>query len=379
MVDAEFHDTAPHKSGDGKIPNDTDFQQQRLRAWQPALTPKHVVFVFVTLGILFIPIGGGLLYASSTVHQEQFRYDKVCGTPAHTGALTPCTFNINITHTMSPPIYFYYRLANFYQNHRRYVTSQSIDQLHGDNNPDLSTCTPNPPWKYYYGNGIEQAIYPCGAISGSYFNDTFNATLTPAASPSSVIKLGNYGDNPDSSTWEKTNIAYSSDLSQLFVNNPTVLSDIQTKGANNSQYSRVGSFGFELPLPHDQDFAVWQRVAALPTFKKLYRIIKCVPSQADPTCANSNGKLYAGDVITVTVDNQYDVGTFKGSKFVVVSTTSWLGGRNNFLGAAWITVGGLCFLLAFIFAVATLIRPPPQRVFIPPGTSGAHLTLPNQK
>jgi len=164
------------------------------------------------------------------------------------------------------------------------------------------------------------------------------------------------------------------------VNNPDVLADIALRG-NESEFTRIGSFGFVLPLPQDEDFAVWERVAALPTFKKLYRIIRCVPSTANPTCTvgGSNGKLFAGDTLTVTVDNQYDMNAYKGSKYVVISTTSWLGGRNNFLGAAWITVGGLCFLLAFIFAIATLIRPPPQRVFIPPQTSGAHLTLPNQK
>ena len=385
MVSAESDDTAgtnvtAHKSHGGeKIPNDTDFQQQRLRAWQPALTPRHVVIVFVILGVLFIPIGAALLYASSTVHYEEFRYDQICGSPTHNGALTPCTFNINITHNMNPPIYFYYKLVNFYQNHRRYVTSQSIYQLHGDSNPDTSECTPNPPWEYYWNNGIQQTIYPCGAISGSYFNDTFNATLTPIASPTAApITLGVYGGDPNSASWEKNGIDYSDDLTQLYVNNQQTLADIAANG-NNSMYSRVGSFGFVLPLPQDNDFAVWQRVAALPQFRKQYRIIRCVPTATNPTCNDHSGKLYAGDVVTVTVDNQYDVAPFHGSKYVVVSTVSWLGGQNNFLGAAWITVGGLCFLFAFLFAVATLIRPPPQRVFIPPQTSGAHLTLPMQK
>ena len=347
----------------------------------PLSHPRHVVIVFVILGVLFIPIGAALLYASSTVHQEEVRYDGVCGSPVRNtnGAPIPCTFNVNITHDMNPPIYFYYKLVNFYQNHRRYVTSQSIYQLHGDDNPDTSECTPSPPWRYFYGNNIEQTIYPCGAISGSYFNDTFNATLTPAASPGSVLQLGKYGGPAGSASWEKSGIDYSSDTSQLYVTNQAVLNDIATNGANNSQFSRVGSLNFVLPLPQDEDFAVWQRVAALPQFRKQYRIIRCVPSQSNPTCNDRSGKLYAGDVITVTVDNQYDVNPWHGSKYVVVSTVSWLGGKNNFLGAAWITVGGLCFLLAFIFAIATLIRPPPQRVFIPPQTSGAHLTLPDQK
>ena len=387
MVNAESQDTAgtgvtAHKAGAehaGRIPNDTDFQQQRLRAWQPALTPRHVVASFIILGVLFIPIGAALLYASSTAYQVQYRYDELCGAPPHTGQPQTCAFNVNITHDMSPPIYFHYRLVNFYQNHRRYVTSQSIYQLHADDTPntesDISGCTPNPPWEYYYGNNKEQIIYPCGAIAGSYFNDTFSATLLPASAPSTPLTLGVAGGDPNNPSWAKSGIAYPSDLSDLYVNNSYVLNDIAQNG-NNSKYSRVGSMGFVLPYPGDEDFAVWERVAALPTFKKLYRIIKCVPSASNPTCSGNggNGKLYAGDVVRVRVNNQFDVNAFSGSKYVVFATTSWLGGRNNFLGSAWIVVGGLCWILAFIFAVATLLRPPPQKVFIPPGVSGAHLT-----
>ena len=385
MVSAESADTAgtgvtAHQDAhtSDKVPNDSDFQQQRLRAYQPALTPKHVVIVFVIIGLLFIPIGAALLYASGQVHYEEVRYDQLCGAPPSPGVSAPCTFSVNITHDMNTPVYFYYKLVNFYQNHRRYVTSQSIYQLHGDTNPDISDCTPNPPWEHFYGNGIEQDIYPCGAISGSYFNDTFNATLTPAASPSAALTLGNVGDPKSNPSWEKSGIAYSTDLSQLYVNNPQTIADVAANG-NNSRVSRVGSFGFVLPLPQDEDFAVWQRVSALPQFRKQYRIIRCVPTAANPVCSGTGGTLRAGDVVTVTVDNQYSVQPWHGSKYVVLSTVSWLGGQNHFLGAAWITVGGLCWLLAFLFAVATLIRPPTERVFIPPQTSGAHLVLPDQK
>ena len=32
---------------------------------------------------------------------------------------------------MKAPVYFYYKLENFYQNHRRYVKSRNDDQLAG--------------------------------------------------------------------------------------------------------------------------------------------------------------------------------------------------------------------------------------------------------
>ena len=46
---------------------DTAFRQQRLKAWQPILTPKTVLPLFFAIGVIFAPIGGALLYASAQV------------------------------------------------------------------------------------------------------------------------------------------------------------------------------------------------------------------------------------------------------------------------------------------------------------------------
>lgn len=48
-------------------PANTAFRQQRLKAWQPILTPKTVIPLFFVIGIICAPIGGLLIYASSTV------------------------------------------------------------------------------------------------------------------------------------------------------------------------------------------------------------------------------------------------------------------------------------------------------------------------
>ena len=41
----------------------------------------------------------------------------------------PCTISIEVPKQMDPPIYMYYKLTNYYQNHRRYVKSRSDQQL----------------------------------------------------------------------------------------------------------------------------------------------------------------------------------------------------------------------------------------------------------
>ncbi len=43
-----------------------------------------------------------------------------------------CVLKYNITEKLSPPIYLYYELDNFYLNHRSMVMSKSWEQLRGE-------------------------------------------------------------------------------------------------------------------------------------------------------------------------------------------------------------------------------------------------------
>jgi hypothetical protein len=64
------------------------------------------------------------------------------------------------------PVFLYYRLTSFYQNHRRYVKSVDALQLKGEATV-ADTCAPldkNPNNKLPY--------YPCGLIANSLFNGT---------------------------------------------------------------------------------------------------------------------------------------------------------------------------------------------------------------
>ena len=46
---------------------DSDFKQQRLKAWQPILTASSVLPVFLVIGLVFLPLGIALLVASDEV------------------------------------------------------------------------------------------------------------------------------------------------------------------------------------------------------------------------------------------------------------------------------------------------------------------------
>lgn len=53
----------------------------------------------------------------------------------------------------------------------------------------------------------------------------------------------------------------------------------------------------------------------------------------------------------------FNVKAYGGTKSLLISTRSVMGGKNNFLGIAYIVVGGLCIVLGVFFTVAHLIKP----------------------
>jgi hypothetical protein len=287
-------------------PSETPFKQQNLRAWQPILTPRPVIITFLILGIIFIPIGAALLYASNSVVQVETRYDNnpQCQPPSF------CTVQLQVPSYMNKPVYMYYGLNNFYQNHRSYVKSRNDDQLRGavvTSASSISDCSPlasvggsNNPAEFYL---------PCGLIAWSMFNDTF-VLVSPN---STIIPL------------RKQGIAWESDVEQKFKNPP------------------VGTPGIRVIADfQDEDFIVWMRTAGLPNFKKLYRII--------------DQDLPPGNY-SVIIESRYDVSMFSGQKWVMLSTTSWIGGKNPFLGWAYISVGIVCFLLGIIFGLKHKLSP----------------------
>jgi len=288
-----------------KRPAATAFKQQQLKAWQPILTPIPVVITFICVGVIFIPIGSILLVASNSVIEVSQRYDDNPDCPLN----STCTLQISIPTNMSAPVYMYYRLENYYQNHRRYVKSRDDNQLRGIVATSPSAISDCDPLISLDGSNDPNSIFiPCGLIAASVFNDTF-----VLQQGSTVIPL------------RKTGIAWTSDVQSKFRNPPASAPGIRI-----------------VPDLEDEDFIVWMRTAGLPNFKKLYRII--------------DNDLAMG-TYEITVTNSYPVSSFEGRKFVVLSTASWIGGKNSFLGWAYIVVGILCFLQGVIFGLKHAISP----------------------
>lgn len=90
--------------------------------------------------------------------------------PTGTREIWNCLIQFNLPVNLKPPVFMYYRLTNFYQNHRRYVKSFDANQLKGEAvsaaTLKAGSCKPMD----VVGDKI---IYPCGLIANSLFNGNF--------------------------------------------------------------------------------------------------------------------------------------------------------------------------------------------------------------
>jgi hypothetical protein len=53
----------------------------------------------------------------------------------------------------------------------------------------------------------------------------------------------------------------------------------------------------------------------------------------------------------------FPVEKYSGTKSILISTSTVMGGKNPFLGIAYLVVGGLCILLGTVFLATHLIKP----------------------
>jgi hypothetical protein len=158
------------------------FKQQTLPAWRPIPSFKSTMITFTVFGLIFLALGIALYAMSEQIKEVTYQYDNDinCATIGNN-----CTVTITIKETIAAPIYVYYQLDNFYQNHRRYVKSRSFDQLKGKSvgiSDVSSDCDPivrnkdiSVPLKALNGSNLdpEGIAWPCGLVAKSFFNDRY--------------------------------------------------------------------------------------------------------------------------------------------------------------------------------------------------------------
>eukprot|EP00741_Cyanophora_paradoxa_P000890 tig00000448_g860.t1 len=319
-----------------KKPDNSPFKQQNLKQFQPLYTPQAVISTLLFCGTLFLAVGIPTLIASRGTFEKAIQYDPAPATFDCPGqaSLEPCALNqtcyvcFRNEEVLKAPVFIYYQLDKFYQNYRTYISSRSDGQLMGSASGDLSQCS-----GYYDVKGGKcdpnlpnqpGCIVPCGLVANSVFNDTF--ALRAQSITGQTIFLRESG------------IAWSSDVSNKF-QNPEKCRNPLTNAFETDPSKRSPECTRDLK---DEHFIVWMRVAGLPKFKKLWAVID---TDLPP------GEYY------FQIRNNFPTRGFGGTKWIVVATTSWLGGRNDTVGITYIVVGCVAIVLALIFLAKERVYP----------------------
>jgi hypothetical protein len=85
-------------------------------------TYTSTIAIFISFSVIFLSLGIALYVMSDSIQHLEVQYDTIC-----TEFDTVCKVELTVEETIPGPVYLYYELNNFYQNHRRYVKSRSYE------------------------------------------------------------------------------------------------------------------------------------------------------------------------------------------------------------------------------------------------------------
>ena len=287
------------------------FRKFFFRSYHQAPSIKTAIFVLSTLGVIFIIIGSVLIsYSESVQEYKSENFNK---------GLTEEGSSINITlevkKKMKKPVFLYFKIDDYYQNHRIYSLSKSVKQLQGNkitkDEAELSCVNYDKYEDMDKGEipmGIDESdvAYPCGLIAKTFVNDKFELFY-----------------NEERINIEETKITWDYDRNSVFKNYDT-----------SKQWQ-----DFENGKGYLEHFIVWMKTAALEGFKKLWgRIEKDL----------EKGKY------TITVTRQRETQVNR-PMHIVLATANEFGGKNLNLGILYLVVGVLTISSAIYFAIRGLL------------------------
>ena len=286
-------------------------KRQEIWSWRPVPTVKFALMVYICIFVVFLPLGIALLVESSKLEEVSSRYDDAVAC-SQTGR--NCSISFDVSSDLTAPIYVYYRLTNFYQNHRLYFKSRNPDQLSGDvlSESDITSCEPVTKFSDFGFEPVyaldghvlapDEVANPCGLIAKTMFNDTF-------------MLVGPENQKVDI---DETDIAWTTDEDKF----------ARPSGYKAIQWADVDS----------EHFRVWLRTAATSDFRKIWGRIE--------------SNLPKGNY-TLTIANNYNVSRWHGEKHFVLATTSRFGGKHYLLGGLFVAGAGFSLIIAVVFLVVS--------------------------
>ena len=171
-----------------------------------------------------------------------------------------CSIEFTFPNELPAPVFFYYRLTNFYQNHRRYVKSVEERQLKGEA-VSLSSLESSDACSPLIKDPVSgKPYYPCGLIANSLFNDTFTKPL--------LTNVKGHGAKNETYEMTTNGIAWASDKAR-YKKTKYKPDDVMPPPNWQKKYPKYTDENPPPDLSQREDLQVWMRTAGLPTFSKL--------------------------------------------------------------------------------------------------------------
>lgn len=297
----ESHESETHLRGNVVM-------RQELKSFTPNCNIRCGVIVYIVLIILFLSFGLPIIIISNRIKTVSLDFTD-CSS-------TTCSQNFILNDTISPPIYLYYEIKNFYSSHRYYQKSLNKDQLRGKLHVDSSdnkSCQgarylyeifENDTSRYHSYSGkqlnAEDYANPCGLIAKSFYNDT-------------RFRLAYEGKELLINETEITN-AYDRKYVYHQIPNSSLIQWIDVL---------------------DEHFIVWMQMETFDQFKKLWGRIE--------------EEMPIGEY-TLSFENNWNVTKFKGKKKLILSDSSMVG-TGMFFGSVLCGAALFCIIMLLIIFI----------------------------
>ena len=289
--------------------------RQELKSYTPEWNAKCSIITNLIIMISSFSIGITMIYFSKKFSGIEIKYSSCSNNYDKNQKL--CLINFQITKTIERPVYVYYKLENFYLNHRLLVESKSWKELRGKETDTKYNCKNSYLMSEMFGkispyytnewnhNFSENDISsPCGLWARSFFNDTYYLTFLNGTS----IKINEYNI---SNEYLKKNFFK------------------RRKDYKSKQWIDV----------ENEHFINWMNIETFHNFKKIW-------GRIDIDLKPGNYNLY--------IKNNYDIKKYEGDKYFCLSNANKFGINNSF-GYFFIGIGFYLLIVILLLWVRYLL------------------------
>lgn len=176
-------------------------------SYDPYYHPRYILPILTTIGLGCVCIGVALLNAQAVEIVKDYsnlaELDPDVKLGMEVGKMG--IIDVTIEKDMPKPVYLYYELTNFYQNHKRFVNSYGKRQTRGDaylkDDATPKTAFKNAVSQKYCEraklgfsgppgddlDGVQR--WPCGLIPHTLFNDTFRVGVRAVGSTEDFVEI----------------------------------------------------------------------------------------------------------------------------------------------------------------------------------------------